>query len=164
MISLIAAIGENNALGLQGKLPWHLPADFSWFKKTTMQRPMIMGRKTFESLPGLLPGRLHIVISRTPQENQEHVLWVSSLQAAVAAAQACENYRNDEIMIIGGGEIYTQAITFVDRMYLTEVAASPKADAFFPVFDKAQWRVAVVAEYAATDKQPAFVIRQYDGV
>lgn len=162
MIALIAAIGENYAIGMNGKLPWHLPEDFKWFKARTMDRPVIMGRKTFEALPKLLPGRLHIVISRTPQKGREGVVWVASLEQAIAIARETKAYNNDEIMVIGGGEIYSQSLHGADRLYLTEVALAPPADAFFPAFDKSHWEMTVIAEYPANDGQPAFVIKQYD--
>ena len=164
MITLIAAIGENYALGLNGKLPWHLPEDFKWFKSKTIDRPVIMGRKTFEALPKLLPGRLHIVISRTQQSGPESVIWVSSLEQAIALARETKKFANDEIMIIGGGDIYSQSIRQAVRMYLTEVKLSPPADAFFPAFDRSQWHAKTIASYEATADKPAFMIRQYDRI
>lgn len=160
MISLIAAIGKNNALGLNGKLPWHLPEDFAWFKSQTLGKPMIMGRKTFDSFGGRpLPKRVHIVISRTPQQDTDQVIWVASLDDAIAVAK---KLTPDEIMIIGGGEIYTQSLPIIDRMYLTQVDATPDADAFFPEFDQKQWTPHIIAEHATADTQPAFTIMQYD--
>jgi dihydrofolate reductase len=160
MISLIAAIGKNNALGLNGKLPWHLPADFAWFKSQTLGKPMIMGRKTFDSFGGRpLPKRLHIVISRTPQENTEQVIWASCLDEAIQMAKI---HTQDEIMIIGGGEIYQQSLPCADRLYITEVDASPEADAFFPELISSEWKKEIIDAHAAENSQPAFTIVQYD--
>lgn len=164
MICLIAAIGKNNAVGLDNQMLWHLPEDFKWFKSTTMNRPIIMGRKTFQSIGRILPGRLSIVISRTPQENQENVKWVNSLEDAISTAKNATDYKNDEIIIIGGGEIYKQALPLANRLYLTEVDLSPEADAFFPAFDKSNWQEKVIAEHTARDDKPAFIIKQYDRI
>jgi len=159
-ICLIAAIGRNYVLGLDGKLPWHLPADFAWFKQQTIGKPVILGRKTFDSLGGKpLPKRHHFIISRTPQQNSENVTWVTSLQQAIDSAK---KLTTGEIMVLGGGEIYSQSLQLADRLYLTEVDASPPGDAFFPAFDHAQWNMQIIAEHPATENQPGFVIKQYD--
>lgn len=174
MISLIAAISRNHAIGVQGALPWHLPKDFAWFKSCTAGKAVIMGRKTFDSLGRPLPKRLNIVISRNPpQENtaQENLLWATSLPQALQLAQQHQAQWGDEIMVIGGGEIYTQALPLADRLYLTEVDYTVEdADAFFPVFDKTQWQATLIAAHAqehAQEKEadiirPAFTIMQYD--
>lgn len=165
MISMIAAIGENHALGLKGKLPWHLPADFKWFKEKTMGHPIIMGRKTFESFGKPLPGRLHIIISRTnTHSDADNVVWVNSLEAALEIARIREGYNSDEIFIIGGGEIYSQFLQKADRMYLTEVELSPQADAFFPAFDKSDWKVETLAVHEATEDKPRFIVKQFDRI
>ena len=133
-LSLIAAMGHNRVIGANNKLAWHLGPDLKRFKQLTLGKPMIMGRKTFESLPGLLPDRLHIVISRTPQQPQERVIYVSSLDEAVQMAGASHD---GEIMVIGGAQIYGLALPQADTVYLTEVDINvPKADAFFPEMDK----------------------------
>jgi len=160
MISLIAAVSENYVLGMDGKMPWHLPADFTWFKSVTIGKPIILGRKTFDSFGGKpLPKRLHLVISRNPQSNTDQVIWVSSVEDAISEAK---KHSNDEIMVIGGGDIYSQSIHLADRLYLTEIATSYEGDAFFPAFDKSKWQKKIIAEHAAADGQPAFVITQYD--
>jgi len=162
MISLIAAIGENYVLGMNGKLPWHLPMDFAWFKSKTLNRPMIMGRKTYDAIGKPLPKRLNIVISRYPQMDKDCLVWVSSLKKAVEIAGDRHGFDTSEIMVIGGGEIYSQSMRLADRIYLTEIAASPSGDAFFPNFDKSLWTKKILAEHAADGEQPAFVIAQYD--
>jgi dihydrofolate reductase len=162
MISLIAAVAKNYTLGMNGKMPWHLPADFAWFKSRTLEKSIIMGRKTFDSFRGKpLPKRFHIVISRTPQPDQENVVWVSSLEQAITVAKS---KTDDEIMIIGGGDIYSQSILLADRLYLTEIAATYEGDAFFPAFDKSKWQKKIISEHAAENNQPAFAITQYDKI
>jgi dihydrofolate reductase len=162
MICLIAAISENNVLGMAGKLPWHLPADFAWFKSQTLGKPMIMGRKTFDSFGGKpLPKRLHIVISRTPQPNTDQVIWVLSVEDAITEAK---KHTAGEIMVIGGGEIYAQSLPLADRLYLTEIAARYEGDAFFPVFEKSAWQKTILAEHGPENGQPAFTITRYERI
>jgi dihydrofolate reductase len=166
MISLIAAAAENGVIGIRGQLPWHLPKDFAWFKQATTGKCIIMGRKTFESLDGKpLPKRLNIIISRTSRENTENVAWVSSLDEAVALAQKNAAQYGDEIMIIGGGEIYKETLSLANRIYLTEVQCAPNdGDAFFPEFDKSAWKKTVLQEHEAVENRPAFKIIQYDKI
>lgn len=165
-ICLIAAVGQNFAIGHNGKVPWHLPKDFAWFKAQTIGKCVIMGRKTFDALyepykP--LPKRLNIVISRGPQQFfAPNVAWVHTLEDALTIAKINEEYKSDEIMIIGGGEIYSQALKIADRLYLTEIMASPEADAFFPAFDKSKWVKKTLQEVPAEEGRPAFSITQYD--
>jgi dihydrofolate reductase len=162
MISMIAAVAENNVLGMNGKMPWHLPEDFAWFRAQTAGKPMIMGRKTFDSFGGRpLPKRLHIVISRHTNENTENVIWVSSIEQAIDEAKKTGH---DEIMVIGGGEIYTQGLPFADRIYLTEIDATYEGDAFFPEFDKSKWQKKLISEHQAENEQPSFNIFQYDRI
>lgn len=161
MISVIAAVARNYTLGMHGKLPWHLPEDFAWFKSQTLEKPIIMGRKTFDSLGKPLPKRLNIVISRHPQEDASNLLWTTSLESGIELAK---NNGHDEIMIIGGGEIYSQAIRIADRLYLTEIAADYEGDAFFPNFDKSKWNKTILSEHPANNGQPAFTITQYDRI
>ena len=160
MISLIAAVSENYVLGKDNKLPWHLPADFAWFKSRTIGKPVILGRKTFDSFGGKpLPKRLHIIISRNPQLNTDQVIWTSSVEQAISEAQ---KHTDGEIMILGGGDIYSQSIHLANRIYLTEIAATYEGDAFFPAFDKSKWQKKIIAEHPAENDQPRFVIAQYD--
>ena len=160
MISLIAAVSTNYVLGKNGEMPWHLPADFAWFKSQTIGKPVILGRKTFDSFGGKpLPKRLHIIISRTPQLNTDQVLWVSSVESAIREAK---KHTDGEIMILGGGDIYSQSIKFANRLYLTEIAATYEGDAFFPAFDKSKWTKKIIAEHPAENNQPSFIIAQYD--
>lgn len=141
-ISLIVAVADNNVIGGQNKMLWHIPEDFKHFKNVTMGKPCIMGRKTFESIVASLgkplPGRVNIVISRSnPQYSG--ALTVKDLDEAIDQATKTDS---DEIMIVGGAQIYAQAIPQADKIYLTRVHQSPEGDAFFPIIDETQWRVA----------------------
>jgi len=132
MITLIAAIGKNNSLGLDNKLLWHLPNDFKRFKELTSGNNILMGRKTFESLPGVLPNRTHIII--TKQENYQApsgCLVFDNLFDTLKSLDTSES----TIYVIGGGEIYKQTIDTADRLELTVVDCSPEADSFFPEID-----------------------------
>lgn len=137
LLTLIAAVAANGVIGKDNKLPWRLPEDLKRFKALTMGHPMIMGRKTWESLPGRLPGRPHIVVSRNPDYRADGATVVNSLAAAIAAAGD-----TDEVFVIGGGELYAQALAEADRLQLTEIAADFDGDARFPAVDRRRWREA----------------------
>ncbi len=131
MLSIIAVIGKNRELGKDNKLLWHIPGDLPRFKKLTMGHPVIMGRKTFESLPKALAGRTNIVISSQKSiPGIDQVMLVSSLDEAIEIAQKSPG--SEETFVIGGGQIYAQAINRADRLYLTLVDATADADTFFP--------------------------------
>lgn len=137
MLTIIAAAAENNALGKDNDLVWHLPDDFKRFKSLTTGHFIIMGRKTFESFPKPLPNRTHIIITR--QKNYtvpENCIVVSSLKEALAKCP-----KDKENFIIGGGEIYKQSINLVDKIELTRVHTNIEADTFFPEFDPKDWRL-----------------------
>ncbi len=134
-ITIIAAAGENNALGKDNKLIWHLSDDLKHFKNLTKGHHVIMGRKTFESMPKALPNRTNVVISRQKDYVAENAQVVSSLEAALAFAQ-----EDDRPFIIGGGEIYSQALAFADCIELTRVHDDFEADTFFPEIDTTVWR------------------------
>lgn len=136
-IAIITAVGKNNVIGIDHKLPWDVPEDLLHFKKMTMGHPMIMGRKTFESLPGLLPGRPHWVISRNPEWQAAGARVFASLDAAIAEGEA---QSHSQVFIIGGAEVYRQSLGLADSLYLTEVALSPDGDAYFPEFSKEEWK------------------------
>ncbi len=133
MLSIVVAIGKNRAIGRDNQLLWHLPEDLKNFKKLTMGSVMIMGRKTFESIGRPLPGRKTIVISRNKDLIIDGAQITSSLADAIALARSLESGK--EIFIVGGGEIYRQALDLCDRIYLSEVDLSPEADTFFPEFN-----------------------------
>jgi dihydrofolate reductase len=150
MITLIAAVAENNALGKDNKLLWHLPEDFKRFKALTSGHNIIMGRKTFESFPKPLPNRTHIIITRQKNYAPEGCIVVNSLQSAIEACPAeVENF------IIGGGEIYKQAIEFADKIDITKVHATFDADTFFPEIDLNKWQVAF-EEFHSRDEKHEF--------
>jgi dihydrofolate reductase len=135
MITIIAAIADNNALGKDNQLIWHLPADLKRFKQVTLNHHIIMGRKTFESLGKPLPNRTTIIITRNPNYKVENCIVVNSLEEALEAAKTDENP-----YILGGAEIYNQAIKFADKLDLTYVHHSFEADAFFPLIDTEIWK------------------------
>lgn len=138
MISLIAAVARNRALGKDGQLLWHLPEDMRYFRETTRGKPVIMGRKTWESLPDAfrpLPGRRNIVISRNPAYAPPGATLAGSLEEAARLTQD-----DAEVFIIGGAEIYRQALPLAQRLYLTEVTQDFAADAFFPEFSDREWK------------------------
>ena len=133
-LSLIVAMAKNRVIGSNNQMPWHLPADFAYFKKVTLGHPVIMGRKTFESIGRPLPGRRNIVVSRNPAFRAEVVDVMTSLDAAIKACQ------NTEAFVIGGATLYAEALPHADRLFITEVDASPNGDTLFPSLDKNLWR------------------------
>ena len=132
-ITLIAAMADNRAIGLDGQMPWHLPRELKHFKETTMGKPIVMGRKTWESIGRALPGRQNLVVTRNPQLEAPGCDVTGSLQEAVALAVG------EEIMIIGGGQLYAEALPIADRMVLTLVDCEPEADTWFPQWDEKEW-------------------------
>ncbi len=140
-IAMIAAVAENNAIGINNKMPWYLPGDLRYFKAVTMGKPIIMGRKTFESLRKPLPGRTNIVITRDENYHFEGIRVVHSLKDALSLAEDVALIDGvQELMVIGGAEIYRQALPQAERLYLTKVYQSFEGDAFFPEIDKSQWQ------------------------
>jgi dihydrofolate reductase len=151
MLTLIAATSTNNALGKDNQLVWHLPLDFKRFKTLTSEHYIIMGRKTFESFPKPLPNRTHVIITRNKNyDAPEGCLVVSSLEKAI---EVCP--KNEEVFIIGGGEIYTQSIDVADKIELTRVHTEVEADAFFPEIDSNKWKL-VFEEQHTKDEKHAF--------
>lgn len=138
IVSLIVAVDERGGIGKHNQLPWHLPSDLKRFKKLTTGHSIVMGRKTYETIGKPLPGRTMIVVSHKKEVSLIGCLTVNSLQAAIKLAQA--NFE-DELFIIGGGEIFRQAIDSADRIYLTTVHTDADADVFFPKFDLGQWEL-----------------------
>ncbi len=139
MLSIIVAIGNNNVIGKRGGgLLWRLPADLKHFKDLTMGHPIIMGRKTFESIGRPLPGRTNIVITRQPDFKAEGIEVISSLESALALVASGQWL---EVFIIGGGEIYSQSLPLANKLYVTEVHHDfPEGDVYFPAIDKNIWR------------------------
>lgn len=136
MIIMIAAAAENNALGKDNQLLWHLSDDFKRFKELTTGHYIIMGRKTFESFPKPLPNRTHVIITRQPDYHYDGCIVVDSVAKAIAAVP-----ENQDAFVIGGGEIYKQGLAFSDKIELTRVHESFEADTFFPEIDASKWRL-----------------------
>lgn len=127
IISMIAAMADNQIIGKDNQMPWHLPADFAWFKRCTMGKPVVMGRKTYESIGRPLPGRLNIVISRDASLSIEGVTTVTSIEQALEVAGEVE-----EVMIIGGGAIYAACLPMANKLYVTHIEAEIYGDTQFP--------------------------------
>lgn len=140
-LAVIVAASENGVIGQNNNLPWHLPEDLQYFKRVTMGKPIVMGRKTFESIGRPLPGRVNIVISRSETYCAAGVEVVRSLNAALALAESAAQVSGaNEMMVIGGAEIYAAAIPRADVLYLTKVHARIEGDAYLPAVDWAQWQ------------------------
>lgn len=150
-ITLILARAANGVIGADGKMPWHLPADLRRFKQLTMGRPMIMGRKTFDSLPAILEGRRHIVLTRDESWQDEGAEPVESVEEALKLANA------PQVMVIGGAEIYNLFLPLATRIELTEVALEPRGDAMIAYPDPADWREVAREDHPADDAgRPAY--------
>ncbi len=157
-LSLIAAVADNGVIGIENRLPWHLPADLAHFKRLTMGKPIIMGRKTWESLPGLLPHRTHVIVTRNPHYRAEGGFVVHSLE------EALQQFGDvDELMVVGGADLYAQALPLASRIYLTEIHAEPEGDTRFPAIDRSEWEELERVEGKVDDRNPiphSFVILQ----
>lgn len=149
-ISMIAAMAKNRIIGVDNQMPWHLPADFAWFKQCTMGKPIVMGRKTYESIGRPLPGRLNIVLSRDANLKIEGVTCVTSIDEAKQAAGDIE-----ELMIIGGGSIYQACLADADTLYLTFIDADIDGDTQFPYWGEG-WKQTHSENYSKDEKN------QYD--
>lgn len=140
-LALIAAVADNGVVGRNNQLPWYLPEDLKYFKQTTMGKPILMGRKTWESIGKPLPGRTNIVITRQLDYQAAGARVVGTLEQALELAESIATIDgSSELMVIGGAEIYTHALPLARRLYLTEVHARVTGDARFPDWDPAQWR------------------------
>jgi dihydrofolate reductase len=140
VVALVVAIAENGAIGKGGDLPWRLSSDLRYFRKVTMGKPVIMGRRTFKSLPRVLDGRLNIVLSRDRGFVADGVVMAHSLEQALDVARASAARTGaDEIMVIGGEDVFRAVLPEARRIYLTEVHAEPHADTWFPPFDATEW-------------------------
>jgi dihydrofolate reductase len=154
-ISLVWAMAQNRVIGRNNKLPWHLPEDLKYFKRITLGKPVIMGRKTFESIGKPLPGRTNIVVTRNENFSAEGVKTVNSLAAAKTLCESIGEIDGvNEAMVIGGAEIYTQAMPIADRLYLTEVHANVDGDTFFPEFDRSLWKEIAREDFDASGPNP----------
>ena len=145
--SLVVAMARNRVIGRDNQLPWRLPADLAYFKQVTMGNPVVMGRRTYESIGKPLPGRLNIVVTRNPAFRAPGCTVVGSLDEAWRIAGDA-----DEVSVIGGTSIFAEALPVADRIHLTEVQAEVPGDTFFPQFDRSQWTEREVSRHAPDEK------------
>lgn len=156
-VSLIVAATRNQVIGRDNDMPWHLPADLRYFKQRTLAKPIIMGRKTWESLGRPLPGRLNIVISRQADTVLAGAEVFTNLTDAIARGQAWAAEQGvDEVMVIGGGQIYQQAINLAQRVYLTRIDLELEGDTFFPVLDAQHWQLTDAQTHPAQASEPGY--------
>lgn len=156
-LALIVATTENNVIGLNNKMPWHLPEDLKYFKRRTLGKPVIMGRNTWDSLGFALPGRLNIVISRQADLVLEGAEVCADLHQACQRAQIWgQTHDADEVMIIGGAQLYAQTLPIADIVYRTHIHMTCEGDAFFPVLDHSNWNRVEADSHPATAGKPAY--------
>ena len=154
-LALIWAMSRNRTIGRNNALPWHLSEDLKYFKRVTMGKPIIMGRKTWESIGRPLPGRSNIVITRDPAYSAEGVKLVRTLEEAISLAESVALIDGaDEAVIIGGAQIYALALPVANRLYMTQVHAEVEGDAFFPQFDLTQWNELGREDFSAAGPNP----------
>ena len=149
IVSSIVAMAKNRVIGKDNKIPWYLPADLKYFKRTTINHHIIMGRNCFESIGRPLPKRTNIIVSRNPLYVATNCIVAHSIEEALNMAY---DHKEKEVFIIGGGQIYEQSVSFWDRLYLTEVDLEVDGDVFFPEIDLSQWKLLSVDEHEADDK------------
>lgn len=151
-LSVVAALADNNVIGRDNRLPWHMPADLKRFKELTLGHHVIMGRKTFDEIKKPLPGRINVVITRRVDFSPDGVAVARSIDEAIAKAEAAGD---PEIFVIGGAEIFSQLLHRADRMHLTRVHAEPEGDTFFPEFDDVnEWELVDTEHFEADAKNP----------
>lgn len=155
-ISFVVARADNGIIGRDNALPWHLPADLKHFKRLTVGKPIVMGRKTYESIGKPLPGRHNIVMTRDPDWRADGVTVVANLAEAVAAGGLDPRTRVEEVMIIGGAAVYAEALPIATRVYLTEVHDTPAGDTILPPFAADRWRETAREDHPAEDGKPAY--------
>lgn len=152
-VALVVAVAENGAIGSGGGLAWKISDDLKWFKKVTLGKPIVMGRKTFDSIGKALPGRENIVVTRSRAFSAEGVTVAKSIdEALTVAAEAAERGGAEEICVIGGGDLYRQILARADRIYLTRVKARVEGDVFFPPLNDADWRETAAGGCEAGEK------------
>jgi dihydrofolate reductase len=163
-ISMIAAVAENGVIGSGQAMPWRIPSDFAFFKRMTMGKPIVMGRKQFETVGKPLPGRTNIVVTRQAGYQPEGVQVFGTVEAGVEQAlRIAQASGVDEVMIIGGGEIYAQMIGKADRLYISHVDLSPAGDVYFPHIDPTQWVVVDVPEVEPnTQDEASYRVKVYE--
>ena len=147
LISLIAAMDENRLIGIDNRLPWQLPADLQYFRQVTMGKPILMGRKTYESIGRPLPGRMNIVLTSDPAFTADGCTVVHSVEEALNAAAG-----NDEVMVIGGASVYRHMLPIAQRLYMTLVHAQFEGDTHFPVIEPDEWREVERVDHPADER------------
>lgn len=153
LISMIAAMANNNVIGANKKMPWHLPADLQHFKRLTLGKPIIMGRKTYQSIGKALPGRLNIVITSDKTFSADDAQVVNTCEQALSAAKA-ESDPAEEVMIIGGGTVYRHFMPLCDRLYLTLIDLEVQGDTYFPNYQHLNFHQLAAQTHSADDKNP----------
>ena len=154
-IAMIAAMAQNGVIGRDNQLPWHLPNDLKFFKASTMGKPIIMGRKTYESIGRPLPGRTNIVVTRDASYSPEGIRVVNSIEVALQLAGRIADHDGvDEVMVIGGSQLYEQLLPRTDYLYITQVHACVDGDAYFPKLDMEAWHEESREDFVATDGNP----------
>jgi dihydrofolate reductase len=156
LVSAVFAVAKNGVIGRNGDLPWHVPTDLAFFKRVTLGKPMIMGRRTFESLPGLLPNRTSIVVSSGQPDLPEGVILCASIEQALSVAQTFCSADQNEIIIAGGSQIYASALPFTDRLIVTHIDAEPEGDTVLDCIDWSEW-VSVRAEHPEQSEKDQYV-------
>ncbi|WP_413615168.1 dihydrofolate reductase [Halomonas cupida] len=162
-VAMIAAMSRNRVIGVDNQLPWYLPEDLKFFKRMTQVKPLVMGRKTFESIGRPLPNRLNIVVTRDTAFQHDGVRVCHDLVSAIEMAdQHATVDAADEIMVMGGAQIYAQALPVAQRLYLTEVDIELEGDAFFPELDLSQWQEVDSVAGTPADGQPNYRFVRYE--
>ncbi|WP_434457616.1 dihydrofolate reductase [Stutzerimonas urumqiensis] len=162
-LSLIVAVARNGVIGRDNAMPWHLPAELKYFKSVTLGKPILMGRKTFESLGRPLPGRLNLVVSRQSGLRYEGAETFDSLERAVVRADEWADEQGaSELMVIGGAQLFAEALPSAARLYLTRIDLAPEGDVFFPNWTEADWRRVSRIEHAAEAGQPAYACEVWE--
>ena len=163
-LSLIVARAQNGVIGVEGDLPWRLSSDLKFFKKTTLGKPVLMGRVTWESLPFPLPGRPNLVLTRNADYSAPNAEVFTDMTAMIGRGYELAGELDvDEVMLIGGAKLYASLLKYCDRMYITEVDIEIEGDAYFPEFDAQDWKVTSETPYPKGDKDDyPFTVKVYD--
>ncbi|MEI4802102.1 dihydrofolate reductase [Bacillus sp. NPDC077411] len=159
MISLLVAMDKNRLIGKDNQLPWHLPADLAYFKKVTMGHPIIMGRKTFESIGRPLPGRTNIILTR----NQNYEMEGCEVIHSIDDVKKMDEQMNEELFVIGGAEIFKEVLPFADRLYITQIEEVFEGDTFFPEINYNEWEEISATQGVTDEKNPyTYAYHVYD--
>lgn len=162
-LALIAALARNRVIGRDNQMPWHLPADLKHFKAMTLGKPVVMGRKTWDSLGRPLPGRLNLVVSRQKNLSLDGAEVFPDLESALSRADAWAREQGaGELMLIGGAQLYEQALPLAERLYLTRIDLEPQGDAFFPEWEPAAWRLVSRTEHPAAAEAPGYALEAWE--